>query len=730
MPIEDDAAPLAFISSQREEVLELEPDLIGTMKEQKLDYISCSDGEEQDEPTEESSNMLTLISTAQHTTSDEISHNALQMMAPPSTDGLLQLAQQDPTAFFTHSMQSLNALLIANLDSQQRERQLLDNYHRKDKEAALSEAARQLDKTEAARLTLEEKLKHREEMEQLRIDLAVSRALLEDRKQLALPSSSPPPQQQQLALAPKRLPLTRHTDLDTTFEKEHQKSLKAKPKKTTSKKRSAPDVEQNALTVWQPPLNTDEIKERLWEMGEDEARHIEEINSHEVFQSHHYLRAISHRSATNLLNPLATAHFLFKTAYRKLMLELVQPKPKNTNAWRINANDQLLLEPEAMPLMRDYVIKLHCNLNCKDNLQFNDVDQFESHLTHMIRNNQYAIVSHTLEQNRLNVSNLLLHYWMLAQARRINESQARMGSELNTTYAQIRVISQHRYGYAAEILERFYPQMSAGSGTCITPAFLFTAELIGSGIGVSQPCSFCRFATPCYNPQNQLTPTHQLKTCDVLCQLSNNEWDILSIVNDCIEDPDYAAFAANDFIKKLGPTSFLRLATEEEQKKGLFFKDKLGRKLRINMPILMKMRENAWNSYKTRLEKINRCFYDFDLTPLDGLPNCFQLAVGDNGRGNLFKILLDTQGGNYNATTLGKDSPRRRDFSDEGRKENIHFLIPQPQPENTNTPTRLPAPLNANNNNDAAISYDNSNFFTESVTTKSVFIFFFRPSFA
>jgi hypothetical protein len=306
-------------------------------------------------------------------------------------------------------------------------------------------------------------------------------------------------------------------------------------------------------------------------------------------------------------------------------------------------------------------------------------------------------------QNRINLSNILVHLWFLAKAIELNKDESRNYN--------IETIRSRRYNYAPEILRKWYPFLTTGQGSIITEDLKMSARACKKGPGEGKCCSFCEvqfFAVS----NGIIKHSHHLYHCDLLANLSNDERVLIQVVMErkqlaahisaTVKKADFThkqlyavEFAASDFITKYAEKSFLRLATDDEIEAERFVMCPMtGDKVRVNMPQLMKMREKNWDLFTKRIGLLDTASdkKNLDGRPIAGLMDCFKFDAPRQKYnihmkaldGLLYKCLVDYEGQHYMTSKhiSSKKPENQRSFAinpNTGYGDDVFFSMPYDQ---------------------------------------------------
>lgn len=267
---------------------------------------------------------------------------------------------------------------------------------------------------------------------------------------------------------------------------------------------------------------------------------------------------------------------------------------------------------------------------------------------------------------RINMSVLLVHLWFLAKAVEYNSKQDRC--------YDITTLQNRPYQYHPEILHQWYPCLNTGIGCIITEDLKMPAHSITKGQGEGKCCCFCGMQFVAVS-DGTIKHSHQLKYCDLLANLSNDEREIINVVLErrmiaaritatikkALMTPADAAiveFANDPFIATYTANSFLRLATPDEIAEDRFvICPQSGDRVRVNMVTLMRMRAKNWDKFTKRIGQLDTANDEKNLNsrPIAGLMDCFDLYAPRQKYkihmnvidGMLYKSLVDYNGNHY-----------------------------------------------------------------------------------
>jgi hypothetical protein len=283
---------------------------------------------------------------------------------------------------------------------------------------------------------------------------------------------------------------------------------------------------------------------------------------------------------------------------------------------------------------------------------------------------------------RRNISNLLVQLWFVSRAIDLKENSLEHG------FIPM-IISERAYSIAPEILHKWYPDFDAGIGTVLTEDLRIAAcsSASNKGQGKNKQCCFCNQQfIGCIN--GSIKNAHQVTWCDTLANLSNDERVILQAVFDQKEKSP--KFAKAKFICRYNENSFLRRATDHEIATNRYVTcPKTQEKLRVNIPVLLKMRERSYNEFINRIHHYDVGTRDKNLNArlVYGLVDCFGFSdpkeeykcrMKDKD-GLLFKTLVDFQGNNFMAAKVNCAEELRRNFHydpETGFGDDLYFSSP------------------------------------------------------
>jgi hypothetical protein len=253
-------------------------------------------------------------------------------------------------------------------------------------------------------------------------------------------------------------------------------------------------------------------------------------------------------------------------------------------------------------LLNDYVIFLRNNNNTQASSQEREQQLF-------------ALDS---SDNRVNCSNILLHYAFLRKARAFNALvKINKKTGLPETKHAIVVVKELHFEYGRDCSEQWFPKLTHGCDTIVSESLRFYAQSHKSGAGDGKMCPFC-----CKNYFNysggSVKNMHQLSGCDVLANLSQNERVVLeAILRHRAASND---FAKHDLIAVYSEHSYLRRATQREITDKHYGRCKLtGDRVRLNMQVFMKLRFDTWEEWMQRLSAFSTSkteLYNLNAQPL------------------------------------------------------------------------------------------------------------------
>ena len=204
------------------------------------------------------------------------------------------------------------------------------------------------------------------------------------------------------------------------------------------------------------------------------------------------------------------------------------------------------------------------------------------------------------DDNRINCSNILLHYAFVRKAREFNciTKPNKKTGQLETKHT-IEVTDELRFSYGQECCSLWFPKLTHGVNTIVSESLRFFALSHKSGAGDGKICPFCCKNYINYSSGN-IKNMHQLTGCDVLANLSQNERVILEKV--LAQRAASSDFATHKLIAQYSEQSLLRKATAREIEAKHYVRCKLtGDKLRLNMPVFMQLRADTWEEFLQRL---------------------------------------------------------------------------------------------------------------------------------
>lgn len=204
------------------------------------------------------------------------------------------------------------------------------------------------------------------------------------------------------------------------------------------------------------------------------------------------------------------------------------------------------------------------------------------------------------QDNRINCSNILLHYAFLRKAREFNGIQKlnKKTGVLETKHT-IEVTDELRFSYGQDCASLWFPKLTHGVNTIVSESLRFFALSHKSGAGDGKICPFCCKNYINYSSGN-IKNMHQLYGCDVLANLSQNERVVLEKV--LAQRAASNDFATHKLISPYSEQSILRRATPQEIQEKHYVRCKLtGDRLRLNMEAFMKLRADTWEEFLKRL---------------------------------------------------------------------------------------------------------------------------------
>lgn len=297
---------------------------------------------------------------------------------------------------------------------------------------------------------------------------------------------------------------------------------------------------------------------------------------------------------------------------------------------------------------------------------------------------------------RYNLSNILVHTAFIKKA--IEFAQ--------TVQHRPIILSNFPHMYAAEILQKWYPNLNSGNGYIITPDLKIPAVASLQGQGHNKHCCYCGLQyIACSN--GVLKHAHQVKNCDYIANLSNDERVIITTVLANAQNNE--ELREHAFIANRDETSLFRRASQEEEFFGAFVVSPLsGEHLRINMPVLLRMRKRTYldmiaritsldtHGIKMNLNAVRLFTYQLDCFGLNGprfqknkKPTKKQLEKQqENGvinkiqkeDGFLYKTLIDYEGNQFRRSKFADDGKTPlRDFTmtADGFGDDMFFSMPQ-----------------------------------------------------
>lgn len=279
--------------------------------------------------------------------------------------------------------------------------------------------------------------------------------------------------------------------------------------------------------------------------------------------------------------------------------------------------NQHLYNLMAHPFIENYKLYLWTNMHVLSPSVLSSPEFGRFHLEQ-----QQQVLKRDSLEVRINLSAINIHSWFLAKAIKY-EKKADDGQ---LPYKPV-IMQNFPYSYAPEILQKWYPYLDAGNGYIITHDLKIPAKSVQHGQGHGKHCCFCGFQYIA-SSEGRLKHAHQVKNCDYIANMSNDERVILYYVlkkrEVCQE------FRDHDFIRKYDKKTLLRRATDEEISKNKYLTCEVtGDKLRINMPVLLGMRERAYTRFIERIKSLDTHDYNMEdkLKNLDATPIAHQLDV-------------------------------------------------------------------------------------------------------
>lgn len=327
---------------------------------------------------------------------------------------------------------------------------------------------------------------------------------------------------------------------------------------------------------------------------------------------------------------------------------------------------------------------------------------------------------------RLNLSAINIHTWFIAKAIHFEQLALNNPKQMKSTPI---ILKNFAYSYHADILQKWYPYLDAGNGHIIMHDLAIPAISVDHGRGCGKNCHFCGQSFIAES-EGKLKFSHQVIKCDFIANMSNDERVILAAVLEKRRTNE--AFADHLFVKEYETTSLLRLATEREIANGLYltyYKEgdkKNGDRVRINMPVLLGMRETVYTRFLMRIDALDK--HDLNTTekvrnlnakPIAHQLDCFEITTAQPALGQqqqqkstkktvragtikksdgfLYKTLLDYEGNHFRTSKFTPDGKQMlRDFTynpETGFGDDMYFSSPlEPLPTTYPVVSAMPFP--------------------------------------
>lgn len=276
---------------------------------------------------------------------------------------------------------------------------------------------------------------------------------------------------------------------------------------------------------------------------------------------------------------------------------------------------------------------------------------------------------------RYNISNVTIHAAFIAKAIEFADSPQ------SSHYTPI-IMANFPHRYDPLLVQKWYPFMDSGNGHLVTTDLKIPAVASLQGQGHGKACHYCglQYIASC---NGVLKHTHQVNHCDYIANLSNDERLIITtVLAKCATDED---LAAHPFMANRNEKSLFRLATPFEEQHGRYVLNEATReRLRINMPVLLRMRQETYADFLIRINTLDTHLnremnlnaklltFQFDCFGLN-TPSAKKKNTNTNkvpsGKiskedGFLYKSLLDHQGNQFRKTKFTADGKKTlRDFT-------------------------------------------------------------------
>lgn len=433
------------------------------------------------------------------------------------------------------------------------------------------------------------------------------------------------------------------------------KKVRSRPLPSTKPKRAkppTPQIETTAVAIvapvieYAPPVEPDPVLLEQQRLMEAQRKEFEAVDAY--IHSTLMVRDQKTLGGTPLYaNMAVTTSHSYKI---RTVLEILFDTLNNEK----NDVYQALLEH---PFFAEYRVFLHANVPALPPKE--DQETTLKYIDQVVLQSDNPV-------NRVNLSNLLVNLWFIAKAIAHNANPTR-------SY-EIVLMPPRRYGYAPEILRKWYPFVTSGPGTVLTEDLKMPAYSLKKGPGEGKCCSFCEMQFVAVS-NGLIKHSHHLDHCDILANLSNNEYNILAVVMErkqialqvaaTIDKSKFnrseaaaVEFARSKFMSTYTADSFLRLATEREIALGQFATCPLSNdRVRVNMSVLMSMRAESWDLFTKRIGLLDTATDEKCLggQPIAGLMDCFQFNAPRHKAkihmnpldGLLYKCLVDYEGNHY-----------------------------------------------------------------------------------
>lgn len=357
-----------------------------------------------------------------------------------------------------------------------------------------------------------------------------------------------------------------------------------------------------------------------------------------------------------------------------------------TNAPNANRHLRELLEHPFLTTYRVYVMA-----NMPSYPVHNDQAYIQLHLSQ-----KRAVLNTKANEVRYNIMNVNLHAWFLTKA-------ITFLSDDKMKYRPI-ILSNFAHSYGQDVLNQWYPLCNSGNGFIITADLKIPAVSNLQGQGHGKHCCYCGLQyIACRN--GVIKHAHQVKNCDYIANMSNNEYVILTtVLAKTLTCPE---FNNHEFIAGRNQLSLLRCATPEEEANGLYvYHGTTNERLRINMPVLLAMRARTYDDFLTRIDVLDTHIKEemnLNAKPFTYQLDCFghtaapakkkkastaKSIANASGKtqkedGFLYKTLMDHQGLQFRKTKFSPDGKKAslRDFvtvDQFGFADSMYYAAPPP----------------------------------------------------